>query len=402
MSADQPSPKGSRTRPSRRAVPWRAYGVRLLLVALVVAAVLPFLEGAVWQNLAVTIVYYVMLVASWNLLAGYSGIFSFGHVAFAALGAYTVTVLMVHQGVPPPVAFVVSGPMCLVAGSLLGVLSTRINGPYFVVASFGFLVVVQVVILGNPTLTGGAAGAIVPDLLHVSSADRTVAYYVLGLGLAGAFLGLTYALLHWTRVGKVLASFRDDDDAAAALGLNPRHWKVGVFAYSAFWAGVAGAFFAFYTGFVTPGIGSVTTMSVVVAMGIVGGLGTFLGPIASTVGLQIVSNELNSVAQAASSLLFGVVLLLGIAILGGRVAGYNQIASVIRRVGRLGRRTSRQDGSGEPEATTRRGDNREFGDSRAADPGVLHDARNGPDDERDVSGGGDIGLRHARTGGVTR
>lgn len=296
----------------------------LLGVLMLALAVYPFFQGSVGQDLAIRIIYYVLLVASWNLLAGYAGLFSFGHVAFASVGAYTTVIALMHWGFAPVVAFAAGGVAAALAGVVLGALSARIRGPYFVVGSFGFLVVVKTVILANPDWTGGASGIVVPELFTTTPDDRPVYYYVIGLGVLAAFLASTVLLLH-TRVGRILAAFKDDDVAAAAIGLNPRRWKIGIFAYSSFWAGLAGSFFAFYSGFITPGMGSVSEMSNVVAMGVSGGLGSFIGPILSTTALQIASDRLTEVAESAATLLFGAALLVAVAVLSGRFLGYDQI-----------------------------------------------------------------------------
>jgi branched-chain amino acid transport system permease protein len=311
---------------ARRRIP--AIRRTLLAVVALVLGILPFFQGSVGQDLAIRIIYYVLLVASWNLLAGYAGLFSFGHVAFASVGAYATVLLMAHSGFPPAAAFVGGGAAALLAGVVLGALSSRIRGPYFVVASFGFLVVVKTLILGNAEWTGGASGIVVPDMLEATPDRRPVYYYLVGLLVLAAFLVSTVCILR-SRVGRILAAFRDDDEAAAAIGLNPRRWKMGIFAYSSFWAGLAGSFFAFYSGFITPGMGSVAEMSTVVAMGVAGGLGSFVGPILSTTGLEIASDQLTKVAQAASTLLFGVALLVAVAVLSGRFVGYEQLRRLV-------------------------------------------------------------------------
>jgi branched-chain amino acid transport system permease protein len=273
---------------------------------LVIAAVSPLLADSVGRDLAVRITYYVLLVASWNLLAGYAGLYSFGHVAFAAIGAYSTVVLVDREGIPIELAFLVGGVVAGTVGALLGLLSSRIRGPYLVVASFGLLVTVQTIVLANPSLTGGASGSVIPELL--GGANRELHYYALGLLLIGMFFGFSVALLR-SRAGKVLAALRDDEDGAVAIGINPLPWKTGIFAYTSFWAGIAGVFLAYYTGFITPSMGGVPEMSIVVAMGIAGGLGTLVGPVISTGVLLYLSDKLRVIGEGYSSLLFGVALL---------------------------------------------------------------------------------------------
>jgi branched-chain amino acid transport system permease protein len=275
------------------------------------AAISPLVASGVGQDLAVRITYYVLLVASWNLLAGFAGQYTFGHVAFAAIGAYSTVVIVGGFGFPLEYSFVVGGLAAAAVGTLLGLLSSRIRGPYLVVASFGLLITVQSIVLANPSVTGGASGIAVPELIGFES--RELRYYALGLVLVAAFFACSMMLLR-SRIGRVLAALRDDEDGAVVIGLNPLPWKTGIFAYTSFWAGVAGVFLGYYTGFITPSIGSVTEMSIVVAMGITGGLGTLVGPVISTAGLLYLSDTMRAIGEGYSSLLFGVALLLAVVI----------------------------------------------------------------------------------------
>lgn len=134
----------------------------VVTVILVIAVLSPLPASSVGRDLAVRTTYYVLLVASWNLLAGYAGLYSFGHVAFAAIGAYTTVLLADTVDLRPAVAFLAGGAVAAGVGILLGLLSSRIRGPYLVVASFGLLVAVQTVVLANPSTTGGAGGSVVP------------------------------------------------------------------------------------------------------------------------------------------------------------------------------------------------------------------------------------------------
>ena len=270
------------------------------------AVVLPLPADSVGRDLAVRITYYVLLVASWNVLAGYGGLYSFGHVAFAAIGAYSTVILADWEGLNPAYAFLIGGGVAAAVGILLGLLSSRIRGPYLVVASFGLLVAVQTIVLANPSRTGGAGGSVVPELF--SAPDRELRYYLIGLVLVGVFFGVSIMLLR-SRAGKVIAALRDDEDGAVAIGINPLPWKTAIFAYTSMWAGIAGVFYAHYTGFVTPSIGGVPEMSIVVAMGVAGGLGTLVGPIVSTGALLYISDKLRVIGEGYSTLLFGVVLL---------------------------------------------------------------------------------------------
>ena len=272
-----------------------------------VAIAIPFLMDSMsfWM-LAARICYYVLLVLSWNLISGYAGSFSFGHVAFAALGAYASAIATGDGGLPLAVGMVIGGLFAGVGGLLLGLLGQRIAGPYLVVVSFAFLRVVQITIQAQSDITGGASGMVVIPLFSGSHAAEFT--FLVGVALVLAYLGAQYGVMrsHWRHY---LLALKDNEVAALAMGGRPRLWKSVVFSASAAVAGVAGAFLGHSVGFITPGIGSVGEMAIVVAIGMLGGLGTTAGPVVATVLVLLVDSNLRAMTGAYSTMLFGIVLL---------------------------------------------------------------------------------------------
>jgi branched-chain amino acid transport system permease protein len=286
------------------------------------AVMLPVVSNDVlWLDLGVRTFYYLLLVIGWNLLAGFTGQFSFGHVGLAAIGGYCSALAVQHFSLPIPVGMIVGMLAAGLAGCLLGVVSIRIRGVYLVMTTFALMRVVQIVLYAEQETTGGASGLVVPTLFKISEVKQ---FYLLGLGLTGLLL-LSQWLLLRSRAGGYLAAIRLDEEAARAIGINSRFWKIAIFSYSSAWAGVAGAFTAHYAGFLSPGLGSVTEMSLVLAMGTIGGLGSIVGPLVSTVSLQVLSDQLQS-AGGLSALLFGIVMLVV-------VVGFPEgIGGLVRRI----------------------------------------------------------------------
>jgi branched-chain amino acid transport system permease protein len=298
------------------------------LVCAVGLGVAPFLLNSfsIWQ-LSVRICYYLLLVLSWNLISGYAGLFSFGHVAFGALGAYSSAIMVGRGHIPVGLSLLLGAAVAGVVGVFVGFLSVRIRGPYLVVVSFAFLGVTEIVIHAQRSLTGGASGLLVAPLFTTNSMQYS---YLLGLALVIAYLVVQHLILrsHWRHY---LFALRDNEFGASALGGNPRLWKIATFAFSASVAGLAGAFFGQFVGFILPSIGGVTEMSLVVVMGMVGGVGSAYGPVASTILMLIIDSQLRAVASGASSMMFGLVLVVvvlafpaGLGGLGERLAGIGQ------------------------------------------------------------------------------
>ncbi len=286
---------------SQRWIPWTFVALGGIAIAI------PFLMDSVsfWM-LAARICYYILLVLSWNLISGYAGSFSFGHVAFAALGAYASAIATGDGGLPLAVGMVIGGLVAGVGGLLLGLLGQRITGPYLVVVSFAFLRVVQITIQAQSDITGGASGMVVIPLFRGSHAAEFT--FLVGVALVLAYLGAQYGVMrsHWRHY---LLALKDNEVAALAMGGRPRLWKSVVFAASAAVAGVAGAFLGHSVGFITPGIGSVGEMAIVVAIGMLGGLGATAGPVVATILVLLVDSNLRAMTGAFSTMLFGIVLL---------------------------------------------------------------------------------------------
>jgi branched-chain amino acid transport system permease protein len=279
----------------------------VLLAGAIVLAAVPLASGhGATLDVGITSLYFALLVLSWNLVAGYIGIFSFGHVAFALVGAYVSAILSQRApGVPVPVAMLAGGVAAGLLGAVLGAISLRLRDSALVVMTFAFAELARIVVLGLSDVTGGSNGT--QSAFLFEAGRGAMPYYLCALGLVGVFVVLQLTIMR-TRVGYYLAAIRDDEVGLRAIGLNPLRWKVLTFTYSAVWAGLAGAFLASYIGFITPEIGSFNNMSWIIAMGVIGGLGTVSGPLAGAVALTLLTDRL-AVTAELSSLLFAIAVL---------------------------------------------------------------------------------------------
>ncbi len=296
------------------------------------AIAVPFLlDSMSFWMLATRICYYILLVLSWNLISGYAGNFSFGHVAFAALGAYASAIATADAGIPIAGGIMIGGVVAGIGGLLLGLVGQRISGPYLVVVSFAFLRVVQVTIQAQSNITGGASGKVVPPLFTGPNAAELS--FLVGVALVLVYLVGQQAVMrsHWRHY---LLALKDNEFAALAMGGRPKRWKIVVFGSSAAVGGVAGAFLGHSVGFITPGIGSLGEMAIVVAIGMLGGLGTTAGPIFATILVLLVDSNLRATTGGLSTMLFGIVLLVvilampgGISAIGNRILARRRRAS---------------------------------------------------------------------------
>ena len=218
--------------------------------------------------------------AAWNVAGGYAGQVSLGHAAFFGLGAYSVALLGTKWGVSPWIGLLVGAAVATAFGFILGFLSNRLRGPYFVLATIAFSQVLLVVASRWRALTSGSEGIPVPfrpGFWTLGIADKRV-WVCLVLVLA-VLLYLVELYLERSRRGYQLAAVREDEDAALSLGVPARALKVAAVAASAALTAACGALWAQYVGFVDPFYVFSVDLSLRFCLAaILGGIGTPLGP----------------------------------------------------------------------------------------------------------------------------
>jgi branched-chain amino acid transport system permease protein len=246
--------------------------------------------------------YYVALLGL-AVLTGYSGQISLGHGAFMAIGAYTTAILAAHHGwneLPTiPLAGLVAGAF----GFLFGLPALRLQGAYLSLATFGLAVSVPAVAKKFDHFTGGSSGILLPF--------RTGEwFYRLGWSCAAILLAVAWLALRG-RWGRSLRALRDSEVAAVAMGVHAALHKTAAFAFSAFYAGVAGSLLAIVTGFVNPD-SFPPTLSLYLLVGfVIGGRGSLWLAIVGAFFLQYVDTLAQHVSkQAGPDFVKGLVLIL--------------------------------------------------------------------------------------------
>ena len=220
--------------------------------------------------------------AAWNVAGGYAGQVSLGHSAFFGLGAYSAALLGTRWGVSPWIGAAWSAPSWPPrSGFILGFLSNRLRGPYFVLATIAFSQVLLIVASRWRGFTSGSEGIPVPfrpGFWTLGIADKRVwVYLVLVLAV---LLYLVQLYLERSRRGYQLAAVREDEDAALSLGVPARRLKVAAIAASAALTAACGTLWAQYVGFVDPFYVFSVDLSVRFCLAaILGGIGTPLGPV---------------------------------------------------------------------------------------------------------------------------
>jgi len=308
----------------------------ILGIVLLLAAPIGLYSNPYFMHIATIAFFYAILASSWSLLAGYAGQFSFAHMAFMGIGAYTAgligkffrfssaptgtctdlplgsfwLVMLNATGedcleaakvaneklqiflIPPTLGIIAGIIMGGIFGFLIGVLVLRLRRTYLALFTIGFAEIVRVALNAEIDITDGPNGLELTPLFPsgvtlfgytFGSADKLPSYYVMLI-----LLLLSLGLMYWlamSRFGLFIKALREDEEAAAALGVHTVRYKVLVFMVTSMIAAAAGAVFAHFIGVVTPNILLILQMSLVIAMAVIGGLESL---IAAAIGAIII------------------------------------------------------------------------------------------------------------------
>ncbi|MBI4519987.1 MAG: branched-chain amino acid ABC transporter permease [Gemmatimonadetes bacterium] len=281
---------------------------------------------------------YAALSSSWNLVSGYAGLFSFGHQAFFGLGAYVSALLAMKAGVAPWLGLVIGGGAAGAAGLLIALPCLGLRAPpYVAIATLGFAEICRFITMNLVGLTRGELGlGGIPEMpaVHLplfgtlSFGARGLPYFYLILVIYVGVMAVLYRLVR-SPLGLALKAVRDSQDAAESLGVNVKRTKLIVFGLSSVIAGVTGAFYAHYVLILTPSsVFSVPIMVEIVAMTLIGGLGTFVGPSVGAFAVTLLLEYLRVLGDYRL-LIYGTLLIVLILLMP---------AGVVRRI--LGQRVS--------------------------------------------------------------
>jgi branched-chain amino acid transport system permease protein len=249
--------------------------------------------------------------AAWNVAGGYAGQISLGHSVFFGLGAYAAALLTTRWGLSPWLGLAVGAVVATVIGLVVGYLSNRLRGPYFVLATIAVSQVLLIVGSRWRAFTAGSEGIPVPfrpGFWTLGIADKRVwVWIVLALAALAYLVGL---YLERARRGYQLAAVREDEDAALSLGVPARRLKVAAICVSAALTAACGALWAQYVGFVDPFYVFSVDLSIRFALAaIIGGLGTALGPFLGAALITTVETYLRAKFGGIGGGLIGIYLI---------------------------------------------------------------------------------------------
>ena len=312
-------------------------------VALLAAAIMyPFVfDGAFEQNLGILILFAAYQGSAWNILGGFTGLFSFGHAAFFGLGAYTSTLLFVNAGVTPWIGMLVGGVVACAVGVGFGYLTVRyrVRGHYFALGMFAFAELLRFS-AQNLDIIGGSVGILIPfkgDAPEVFQFQDKAGYYFVILAMLVVIVAVS-RMLKDGRLGYFWASIRSDDTAAEMAGVNTLRYKLVAMGLSAFFMALAGTFYAQFNFFIEPSIVFGVDKSLDgLLRTVIGGVGMVLGPLFGALLLAPLGELSKMVlpiknASGADLVLFGILLILAVRFMPRGVLGtLERVYTVLRR-----------------------------------------------------------------------
>jgi len=232
---------------------------------------------------------YVILALSLNLLNGYVGLLSIGHAAFYGIGAYASAKLMMVLNFPFLLAMAGAGLVAGAFGYLIAKPTLRLSGIYMTLATLGFNIIFFLVLQNWMSFTNGPLGIMdipPPNLFGYVVATRA-GYYYLVLALVLITITSMHRLIN-CRFGRALVAIRENELAAEAMGVNTTRYKIQAFVLAAFYAGIAGSFYAHFVKFISPDSFYIYESFILLAMLAFGGQGNLIGPVVGAAVLLII------------------------------------------------------------------------------------------------------------------
>jgi branched-chain amino acid transport system permease protein len=288
-------------------------GLILLLLAAPWIIAKPF-----FVHLMIMVLMWTVLGASWNLLGGFTGQVSFGHATFLGAGAYTMMILYLKCGLDPWYGILIGGLVAALIALPIGYICFRLRGPYFALSTLAVAEIIRLVALNWESLTAGPVGLLITTLPKVTFWGKVInwesktPFFYIAVVIALAALFAT-AVISRSRLGAYLLAVREDIDSAEAIGINTVQVRVAALSLSAFFAGLAGGFYALYLRYIDPdAVFSIALSVEMVFIAVVGGLTTVAGPLIGAIFLVTLGETFREHFLVGHLIFYGFFMMLSI------------------------------------------------------------------------------------------
>ncbi|NDV18109.1 branched-chain amino acid ABC transporter permease [Pseudodesulfovibrio sp. JC047] len=282
----------------------------LLASVLACALVFPLVTGRYAHDVSISVLIYICLGLGLNIVVGLAGLLDLGYIAFYGVGAYTYALMSLHFGLSFWLCLPISALTAAIAGCVIGYPTLRMRGDYLAIVTLGFGEIVRLILNNWMALTNGPNGILSiprPEIFGWSFKPLWSMYYVI-LAIAIVTIVAVYRL-NYSRIGRAWEAIREDETAAELMGVNTFLLKLLAYATGATFAGFAGAFFAARMKFVGPESFTFLESAMVLAMVVLGGMGSIPGVILGVLAL-VALPEMFRELETYRMLVFGGVMTL--------------------------------------------------------------------------------------------
>ncbi len=290
---------------------WARHELLVAIIAAAIGALFPIIiRNEYYITVGIYICLYAILSLSVNLITGYTGIVVLGQAAFYCVGAYTSAILAQRFHMDFMLTLPIAVILSFMAGIIIGLPTLRMTGRYLSIVTLGFGEIVRIIAHNWDAVTGGPFGLkdIPPHTVFgFTLTTRTQRYYLIFILMV--IVALLIYNLNNSRVGRVMASVKGDEMAAQSMGINLYKYKVLIFATSSAIAGVAGAFFPHFVGYIDAASFSADISMNVLGMTILGGLGSISGSVLGSIIYNIIPELLRSLEQHRM-IIYGAILVI--------------------------------------------------------------------------------------------
>jgi len=266
----------------------------LAVLALLIVFPLVFADSHA-RHLMIMVFIYAIVAASWDLSLGYGGLVNFSHVALFAVGIYTYGILAKTLGVSPWLALPAGGIVAVVFVSAVAVPILRLDGIYVILVTLAFAQLIYQIVISQSGITGGVGGMVTLPGLAIGDyrfiRDNRIGYYYAALALFCVSLTALYLIVKSAR-GRAIVALRDNKYYAMARGVSEARTRLFTLATSAFFSGLAGAFYGSYVRVASPDAFGLGMLTLTLSMLLAGGIGTLWGPVAGAFAITLLSEAI--------------------------------------------------------------------------------------------------------------
>ncbi|MDQ0269771.1 branched-chain amino acid ABC transporter permease [Cytobacillus purgationiresistens] len=284
----------------------------IIILLILLAAAFPFvIQNQYYLHILTLAFIWTIAVYGLNLLAGYTGYLSLAHGGFFAIGAYALGLLTVKAGFSFWMAFLLAPLITMIIGLVVGLFALRTKEHFFAIYTLCVGYIIYLVIDKWESLTEGVRGLIgipAPEAIGPISFTSPISQYYFALVVFLLVVLVIYRIIH-SLTGRTFIAIRNSEELALSLGISTKKNKLLSFVLSTFFAGLAGAMYAGFIRFIGPEIAYTTITFDLLTYMIVGGIGTFAGPIVGTFLIVLLSQNLQFL-QDYRMLIFGPLLTL--------------------------------------------------------------------------------------------